>query len=247
VWDKFQQGFGALRQTLTTAGADTIVVISDEHFNSLHPDCYPAFGVVTAASCTGPVESWLGPPRGSLTVRGVPELAEEILREGARQEFDLTRLGAVQLDHGFLTCLHFLTPAWDLSYLWLIQNCVLPPMPSVKRCYEFGRMVGQAIRGWDSPSRVAVLGTGGLSHAVGTPEMGRVDADFDARLLTLLCANSPALCEITDAEMDAAGNGAHEIRNWVAVAGAVAGAKGEVIMYENVPGIGCGMMQFQVA
>jgi hypothetical protein len=47
--------------------------------------------------------------------------------------------------------------------------------------------------------------------------------------------------------MDAAGNGTHEIRNWVAVAGAVAGAKGEVIMYEHVPGCGSGMMQFQVA
>jgi len=59
-------------------------------------------------------------------------------------------------------------------------------------------------------------------------------------------ADSPALCDITDAEMDAAGNGTHEIRNWVAVAGAVAGAKGEAIMYENVPGCGSGMMQLQV-
>jgi hypothetical protein len=47
--------------------------------------------------------------------------------------------------------------------------------------------------------------------------------------------------------MDAAGNGTHEIRNWVAVAGAVAGARGEVVMYENVPGCGSAMMQFQVA
>jgi aromatic ring-opening dioxygenase catalytic subunit (LigB family) len=247
VWEKFQQGFATLRDTLTTAGVDTIVVISDEHFNALHPDFYPAFGVVTAATCTGPGENWLGLPRDSITVRGVPELGEAVLREGARQGFDLTRLGAVRLDHGFLTCLHFLTPAWDLSYLWLIQNCVLPPLPSVRRCYDFGRMVGEAIRAWESPRRVALLGTGGLSHAVGTPDIGQVDEAFDARLLELLCANSPALCDITDAEMDAAGNGTHEIRNWVAVAGAVAGAKGEVVMYENVPGIGCGMMRFQVA
>ena len=65
--------------------------------------------------------------------------------------------------------------------------------------------------------------------------------------LLLASTTNPALCDITDAEMDAAGNGTHEIRNWVAVAGAVAGAKGEIIMYENVPGCGCGMMQFQVA
>jgi hypothetical protein len=65
--------------------------------------------------------------------------------------------------------------------------------------------------------------------------------------LLLASTTSPALCDITDAEMDAAGNGTHEIRNWVAVAGAVAGNKGEVIMYENIPGCGCGMMQLQVA
>jgi aromatic ring-opening dioxygenase catalytic subunit (LigB family) len=126
VWEKFQQGFGTLRQTLNTAGADTIVVISDEHFNALDPRCYPTFGVVTADTCTGPVENWLGLPRGSITVQGAPALGEAILREGARQGFDLTRLGAVSLDHGFLTCLHFLTPNWDLSYLWLIQNCSTP-------------------------------------------------------------------------------------------------------------------------
>ena len=108
-------------------------------------------------------------------MQGAPDLAEAVLCEGMRQEFDLTRLGDVHLDHGFLTCLHFLTPQWDLSYLWLIQNCVLPPLPSVRRCYDFGRMVGEAIRAWESPRRVALLGTGGLSHAVGTPDMGRVD------------------------------------------------------------------------
>ena len=93
---------------------------------------------------------------------------------------------------------------------------------------------------------MAVLGTGGLSHAVGTPDMGRIDPQFDTKFLELLCANNPALCEITDAEMDTVGNGTHEVRNWVTVAGAVAGAKGEVVMYEPMMGVGFGMMQFQV-
>ncbi len=152
----------------------------------------------------------------------------------------LTRTGEAGLDHGFLTCLHYMTPDWDLSYVWLIQNCVLPPLPSVKRCYDFGRMVGNAIRAWDSPRRVALLGTGGLSHDVGTPDMGRVDEAFDTRLLAVLC-------DITDAEMDARGNGAHEIRNWIALAGAVNGAKGEVILYENALGCGSGMMRYHMA
>jgi hypothetical protein len=46
--------------------------------------------------------------------------------------------------------------------------------------------------------------------------------------------------------LDASGNGTHEIRNWVAVAGAVAGAKGEVVMYEPMMAVGFGMMRFQL-
>jgi aromatic ring-opening dioxygenase catalytic subunit (LigB family) len=247
MWEKIHRGFDTLRGTLTASGADTVVVISDEHFNALDPRRYPSFGVVTAEAGVGPVENWLGIPRNSVKANFVPELGEAILNEGVHQGFDLTRIGEAGLEHGFLTCLHFLTPRWDLSYLWLIQNCVLPPLPSVRRCYEFGRMAGEAIRKWGGSRRVAVLGTGGLSHAVGTPDMGRVDPQFDAKFLNLLCANSPALCDITDTEMEASGNGTHEVRNWVAVAGAVAGAKGEVVMYETTMAVGFGMMQFHVA
>ncbi len=175
MWDKFERGFAALRQTLQDSGADTVVVISDEHFNALSPRHYPSFGVVAAETCRGPSENWLGVACNSITVNCLPELAEAIMREGLQRGFDLTRIGEAGLDHGFLTCLHHMTPDWNLSYVWLIQNCVLPPLPSVKRCYDFGRMVGNAIRSWDSPRRVALLGTGGLSHAVGTPDMGSVD------------------------------------------------------------------------
>jgi aromatic ring-opening dioxygenase catalytic subunit (LigB family) len=107
-------------------------------------------------------------------------------------------------------------------------------------------MVGQAIRSWDSSRRVVILGTGGLSHAVGTPDMGKVDEQFDKRFLDLLCRQDPAMLDITDVEMEAIGNGTHEIRNWIAVAGAVEGAKGEVVMYEEAMVVGFGMMQFQL-
>ncbi|MGE0820514.1 MAG: hypothetical protein AB7G75_14320 [Candidatus Binatia bacterium] len=247
TWDKINNGFATLRKSITDTGADTLVVISDEHFNAIDPRRYPSFGVVTAETASGPVENWLGVPCNSIKVKGAPELAEAIMTEGVQQGFDLTRLSEVGLDHGFLTCLNFLTPKWDMSYLWLIQNCVLPPLPSLKRCYEFGRMVGESIRKWGASHRVAILGTGGLSHAVGTPDMGRVTPEFDKKFLALLCDNNPAMCSFTDAEIDKIGNGTHEIRNWVAVAGAVDGAKGSIVMYEEAMAVGFGMMQFQVA
>jgi aromatic ring-opening dioxygenase catalytic subunit (LigB family) len=108
-------------------------------------------------------------------------------------------------------------------------------------------MVGEAIRKAGGSRRVAILGTGGLSHAVGTPDMGRVTPEFDKKFLDLLCANNQAMCNFSDTELEAIGNGTHEIRNWIAVAGAVEGAKGQVVMYEQAMAVGFGMMQFQVA
>ena len=102
------------------------------------------------------------------------------------------------------------------------------------------------LEGLESPRRVAVLGTGGLSHAVGTPTAGEIDEAFDDRVMALLSENGPAVSALTHEELEAAGNGAHEIRNWIAAAGAAGGA-GEVVMYEPVAGCGSGMMRWQVA
>ncbi len=74
----------------------------------------------------------------------------------------------------------------------------------------------------------------------------KVDAHFDKKFLDLLCRRDPAMFDTTDAEIGAAGNGTHEIRNWIAVAGAVEGARGEVVMHEErTMVVGCSMMQFQ--
>src|SRR5258705_7147616 len=120
VGEKIHGGSNTLRETLTAWGADTVGVISDEPFNPLDPRRYPTFGVVAAETGVGPVENWLGIPRNSLKVNFAPDLAEAVLHEGARQGFDLTRVGEAGLEHGFVTVLNFLTPKWDLSYLWLI-------------------------------------------------------------------------------------------------------------------------------
>ena len=83
VWEKFQDGFATLRQTLTSAGVDTIVVISDEHFNALHPDAYPAFGVVTAPE-------WL------TDLFGQPHLDQRLIRHVALVGGDLDLLQQAQ-------------------------------------------------------------------------------------------------------------------------------------------------------
>jgi Catalytic LigB subunit of aromatic ring-opening dioxygenase len=107
-----------------------------------------------------------------------------------------------------------------------VVNAFAPPMPTLKRCYEIGAFVGACVGRWPGKQRVAVLGTGGLSHWVGPPETGKINEEFDRWFLDRLVAGG--IPEIANRyaryeDLEAvAGNGGHEIRDWLAVAGAMA-------------------------
>ena len=66
-----------------------------------------------------------------------------------------------------------LTPRWDIPIIPIVVNAFAPPMPSPRRCFDVGAFVGKCIERWPEKTRVAVLGTGGLSHWVGPPQTGR--------------------------------------------------------------------------
>jgi len=93
----------------------------------------------------------------------------------------------------------------------------------------------RAIEQWPNPARVALIGAGGLSHWVGMPGMGRINVDFDRWFLSRLAAGrAEEGVTLTDAEVERAGNGAHEIRSWLTVAGAVPGKPARVLAYEPI-------------
>lgn len=142
------------------------------------------------------------------------------------------------LDHGTTVPLHFLTPHLDLPIVHVHQLTSRGPQPRLRRCYALGQVLRQFIEARPASERVAVIGTGGLSHWVGTPKMGQVNPAWDQRVLHLFAERrDDELLAMTDAAIEAeAGNGAHEIRNWITVAGAVPNAPVEVVSYvEHIP------------
>jgi hypothetical protein len=167
----------------------------------------------------------------------------------------------MRIDHSFVTPLMLSTPGLDLPIVPLVQNTRLPPMPTLRRSYEVGHIIGQALR--QGPSgRVAVMGTGGLSHWVGDerrqaylrqpagtryaveqdyplvlPERGRINADFDQAFMACLAeGGAPRWIEAwSDERIYAeAGNGGQEVRNWLTIAGMVDNAPLEVLGYAAV-------------
>jgi len=223
----------ALRQELERARPDALIICSNEHFTNFFLDNFPPFCIGVGEQHVGPAEDWIRIPRGRLP--GHPALGRWLVERAYAEEFDPAFSEDLCLDHGIMTVLHFLSPGWRVPVVPIVQNCAVAPMPSLGRCYRLGGALRRAIEAWPNPARVALIGAGGLSHWVGMPGMGRIDADFDRWFLDRLAAGRvEEVLALSDAELERAGNGAHEIRSWLTVAGAVPGKPARVLAYEPV-------------
>jgi len=125
-----------------------------------------------------------------------------------------------------------------IPHVPVILNTFYPPnQPTARRCFEFGRSLGRALCEWKSDARVAVFGSGGLSHFV-------IDEDFDKHFLDAIVRDDfEALCGIDEALFQA---GTSECKNWITTAGILAGGglKAELIdqvaCYRSEGGTGTG-------
>ncbi|WP_052664812.1 hypothetical protein [Nitriliruptor alkaliphilus] len=231
--------YGQVRDRIAELEPDAIVGVSVEHFTNFFMDNLPVFSIATAEDFEAPVTDEMGEFLRVERRRhaGHPALAEHVRAHALAEEFDPSLVGGdFAWDENFCVPLKHLDPEHRYPVVPIIVNAVEPPMPTLNRCYEFGRMLRRAIEAQDVASRVVVLGTGGLSHWVGLPEAGNINEAFDRRFLDHLSAGDigPILA-LTEEQIDAAGNGAHEIRSWLVAAGTAEGRGFDVLAYEPVP------------
>ncbi len=213
-------GFAQLGRAFADAGAETLVVFTSEHIVNLQPRLAPPFliGVGENHEAFPEPQFKLAP----LARLGDPELAEALVRGLYERGFDPAHSSELRLDHGTTLPLAQLGIDAAIAVVPIIVNSIFPPLPTLQRCRELGAAVAAAIAASGLRRRVALLATGGLSHTVGAPGMERNDPDFDAAFLDALAESDlERACSHADEVLDAAGNGTHEVRNWVAVAAAM--------------------------
>ena len=241
-------GFTELGRRLTAARPDALVVISPDHWVNFFIDNLPAICVGVGEMHAGPSEPWLRDfPHRHLA--GHPALAMHIVTTALARDFEPSISHRLELDHGF--CI----PIWKAGIdplpplVPITLNDIEPPLPSVKRCYDWGTMLKEAIGSYPEKLRVAVMATGGLSHSIGEPTMGKIDEAFDRECIRRFeSGDTRALIGYLNEELPNVGNGSAEIRNWIAAHGAAGGKGFDLIRYEPVPDVyvGCGFASWNV-
>jgi 2,3-dihydroxyphenylpropionate 1,2-dioxygenase len=247
VRDAFYGKLGELRARLEAARPDALIVVAAEHFANFFMNNMPAYCMGMADAYEGPIEDeeWLAIKRAR--VPGNADLSQRIIRK-MLGEIDLAYAEEWKFDHGIMVPLHFLTPRYDLPVIPVNINCQGPPLTPLRRAYEFGRVLRRACDA--QPERIALIGTGGISHWPATPDSGVINEAWDRAFLERFIHNRKAeLVAYSDEQtFRDAGQGGFEIRTFLAVAGATEGSVGEVLFYAPIPifAVGCTVAQMAV-
>ena len=228
-----------LGESLRESRPDALIVIAAEHFANFFMDNMPAYAIGMADHYEGPIEDpgWLGIAR--TRVPGNADLSQRLIAD-VMNDVDVAFAEEWKFDHGIMVPLHFLTPRFDLPVIPVNINCQGPPLTPLKRAWAFGAALRRACDA--VPERVALVGTGGISHWPATPDSGKVNEAWDRDFLDRWARNDrEALLDYSDAATYRdAGQGGFEIRTFIAVAAAARG-RGEIRHYAPIPifSVGC--------
>jgi aromatic ring-opening dioxygenase catalytic subunit (LigB family) len=242
--DKILGSYHRLGERLKASNPDVLVALTVEHWANFFLNQMPTFCIGRASHYEGPIEEWLRIPKAR--VPGDPSLAAQLIDACLDGGFDPAFSDELLFDHATMLPLHFLNPDLSVPVVPIIINTLTPPMPAPKRCLALGQVLGRAMQ--NNQKRVALIATGGLSHWPGEAKHGKINDTFDKRFLDVLTRGDwNQLASYSHEEISReAGSGGHEIRTWIALAGAVPEWNAELLAYEAVVpwATGCGLVEF---
>src|SRR5919204_4683889 len=214
---------GEVRRRLTAARPDVIALIAGDHIEGFFLDAVPALAVYVGARAAGE----FGRYPYAFDVH--EPLARAIVEQGIEAGFDLAYSQDLPLDYAFYVPLHFTMPEPRVPIVPLYVNVYLPPQPTPRRCYAWGRALREILDA--RPERIALMASGGMSHYPGTDRYASPDFEWDRQLLAALADGRGAeTARLTGDELDKAGN--VELRTWITLLGTVGDACADVICYE---------------
>lgn len=236
-WKRVFDGFEKSKELVAKLRPDVVIGIYNDHATAFSVEVVPTFALGCAPEFPPADEGW--GPRPVPVVKGHPELAAHIAQSVILDEFDLTVVNKMEVDHGLTVPLNLLfgSPAeWPCPVIPLAVNVVLYPPPTGHRCFMLGRALRKAIRAYPEDLRVLVLGTGGMSHQISGPRAGLINSEFDKAFLDNLSRDPKKLTRIKHIEyMREAGAEGIELVMWLIMRGALDDQVDEVYRFYTVP------------
>jgi protocatechuate 4,5-dioxygenase beta chain len=236
-WAPVFAGYEKSKAWMAKAKPDVAIVIYNDHVNAFDFKLIPTFAIGCGAEFTIADEGW--GPRPVPVVKGYPELAAHIVQSLVLDEFDMTIVNELQVDHGLtvpLSLAYGQPKEWPARLIPLAVNVVQYPAPTGRRCYMLGKALKKAVESWDEDLKVVIFGTGGLSHQIQGPRAGLVNKKFDTDFLDDLSRNPQRLVDLQPLEyLREAGNEAIEMVMWLTMRGALGDRVEEVYRFYHVP------------
>lgn len=236
-WSEAQQqvmgAYTTIAERIAQLQADTVIVIGSDHYVLFGPQCLPAC-LIGTGDVSGPYERFEGMEQGPMRTNA--PLAQHIADFGRHNGVDWAVAKHITVDHSIgIPARLCALPNEGVSVIPVYLASAVEPLIPKRRAHQVGAAIRSAVEAWSGDARVVVIGSGGISHWVGLPQMGQVNPTFDRQVMDAVAANdAEALIALDDAQiLRDAGNGALEIRNFLCAMGALGQGQHRVLHYAN--------------
>jgi len=236
-WAPVFAGYDFAKQWVAAEKPDVIILCYNDHASALMLDVVPTFAIGLAEDFAPADEGWGARPVP--TVIGHPTLAGHIAEQLVLDEFDMTILNHMDVDHGLTVPLSLMFGAvdeWPVQVIPLAVNVTQFPTPSGSRCWHLGEAIAHAVASYPEDLNVQIWGTGGMSHQLQGERAGLINPEFDNAFLDELTGDCERLRAITRLEyLREAGTEGIELIMWLIMRGALGDKVEQLHRFYHVP------------
>ena len=216
---------------------DVVILCYNDHASAMMLDIVPTFALGFAEEYEPADEGWGARPVP--TVIGDPDLAGHLAEQLVIDDFDLTIMKAMDVDHGLTVPLSLVfgqVEEWPCRVIPLAVNVTQFPTPSADRCWQLGAAIRDAVEAYPQNLDVQVWGTGGMSHQLQGERAGLINPEFDQAFLDKLVGQADELRRITRLEfLREAGSEGIELIMWLIMRAALGAKVEELHRFYHVP------------
>jgi protocatechuate 4,5-dioxygenase beta chain len=236
-WKPIFDDYQWVRKWETEAKPDAVILVYNDHASAFDMNIIPTFAIGCGEEFKPADEGW--GPRPVPVVKGHPDLAWHIAQSCILDEFDMTIMNKMEVDHGLTVPLSMMfgkVEEWPVKVIPLPVNVVTYPAPSSNRCWMLGEALRRAVESYPEDLNVQIWGTGGMSHQLQGPRAGFVNKEFDLAYMNDLIAHPERLRRMPHIEyLREAGSEGIELVMWLIMRGALGPNVEELHRFYHIP------------